>query len=56
MGNFCRKDQSLMDDSQLHLNKQGRGLSIYDLFKPDRELANKKRMYKSEDPRAKLER
>jgi len=45
-----------MDDTQLHLHQQGKGGSIYDFFKPERELAKQKRQYKSEDPRAKLER
>ena len=56
MGNFCRKDQSLMDDTQLHLHQQGKEGSIYDFFKPERELAKQRMQYKSEDPRAKLER
>ena len=59
MGNFCRKDQQLIDDNtQLHLQQKERGgiSKFYDLFKPEREIAKQRRLYKSEDPRAKLER
>ena len=56
MGNFCRGDhQSYLIDDIKVVQQPPQGVSkFYDMFKPERDLANQRRMYKSEDPRTKL--